>query len=90
MEDGATRADQIAHARSAATAAIVDSRPDKKLVVAGPGTGKTYTLKPDAPERSGEGPHPHLHPQLGREAVAAGYRQRPIPTVDDRRMHRSV
>jgi superfamily I DNA/RNA helicase len=37
--------DQMAQARSAATAAIVDSRADKKLVVAGPGTGKTHTFK---------------------------------------------
>ena len=44
MEGGDSGQDQ-AQARSAATAAIVDSRATKKLVVAGPGTGKTHTFK---------------------------------------------
>jgi superfamily I DNA/RNA helicase len=43
MEGGTIGDDQIA--RSAATAAIVDSQADKKLVVAGPGTGKTHAFK---------------------------------------------
>jgi superfamily I DNA/RNA helicase len=45
MEGGSIGNDQMAQARSAATAAIVDSQAVKKLVVAGPGTGKTHTFK---------------------------------------------
>jgi superfamily I DNA/RNA helicase len=45
MEVGAISHDQMERARSAATAAIVDSEANKKLVAAGPGTGKTYTFQ---------------------------------------------
>jgi ATP-dependent DNA helicase UvrD/PcrA len=45
MEGGANPNDQMAEARAAATTAIVDSAAAKKLVVAGPGTGKTHTFK---------------------------------------------
>jgi hypothetical protein len=45
MEGGPIGNDEMAQRRSAATAAIVDSQADKKLVVAGPGTGKTHTFK---------------------------------------------
>jgi superfamily I DNA/RNA helicase len=37
--------DEIAALRSAATDAIVHSEADKKLIVAGPGTGKTFTFR---------------------------------------------
>lgn len=37
--------DEISHQRAAATQAIVDSPADKKLIVAGPGTGKTFTFR---------------------------------------------
>lgn len=36
---------EIAALRSAATDAIVESKADKKLIVAGPGTGKTFTFR---------------------------------------------
>lgn len=39
------RLEQQAQRRSEATAAIIDSSAEKKLVVAGPGTGKTHTFK---------------------------------------------
>lgn len=45
MEGGAISHDQMERARSAATAEIVDSQADKRLVAAGPGTGKTYTFE---------------------------------------------
>jgi AAA domain len=45
MKGGANPSDQMAEARAAATAAIVDSAAAKKLVVAGPGTGKTHTFE---------------------------------------------
>jgi hypothetical protein len=47
--------EQMAEARSAATAAIVGSEADKKLVVAGPGTGKTYTFKQALQNVEGKG-----------------------------------
>jgi superfamily I DNA/RNA helicase len=37
--------DAIASKRAAASEAIVNSEADKRLIVAGPGTGKTYTFK---------------------------------------------
>jgi superfamily I DNA/RNA helicase len=37
--------DEISQKRAAATQAIVDSSADKKLIVAGPGTGKTFTFR---------------------------------------------
>lgn len=37
--------DEISQKRAAATQAIVDSPADKKLIVAGPGTGKTFTFR---------------------------------------------
>ena len=45
MDDGAIPHDPMVEARAAMTAAIVDSETAKKLVVAGPGTGKTYLFK---------------------------------------------
>ena len=42
-------------ARSAATTAIVDSEAEKKLVVAGPGTGKTHTFKRSLESVDGKG-----------------------------------
>ena len=55
MEGGQIGNDQMAQARSAATAAIVDSQADKKLVVAGPGTGKTHTFKQALQSVEGKG-----------------------------------
>lgn len=43
-EQGATHSD-FQDKRAAATAAIVESQASKKLVVAGPGTGKTFTFR---------------------------------------------
>ena len=37
--------DKITQKRTEATQAIVDSEADKKLIVAGPGTGKTFTFR---------------------------------------------
>ena len=45
MEGAANANADLEAARAAATAAIVDSHADRKLVIAGPGTGKTYTFK---------------------------------------------
>jgi superfamily I DNA/RNA helicase len=55
MKSGANGSDRMAQARSAATAAIVDSQADKKLVVAGPGTGKTYTFEQALESVEGKG-----------------------------------
>jgi superfamily I DNA/RNA helicase len=55
MDDRANQDDQIAQARLAASAAIVDSPADKKLVVAGPGTGKTHTFKQALENVEGKG-----------------------------------
>jgi hypothetical protein len=45
VNDGANGNDQMAQGRSTATAAMVDSRADKKPVVACSGTANTYTFK---------------------------------------------
>jgi superfamily I DNA/RNA helicase len=45
MEAGANENGDLARERADALAAIVDSPAEKKLVVAGPGTGKTYTFR---------------------------------------------
>jgi superfamily I DNA/RNA helicase len=45
MEGGAYANDEMVQAQAAATATIVDSQAEKKLIVAGPGTGKTHTFK---------------------------------------------
>jgi superfamily I DNA/RNA helicase len=55
MAGGAKENEQMAEARSAATAAIVGSEADKKLVVAGPGTGKTYTFEQALQNVEGKG-----------------------------------
>lgn len=45
MENNGLDFDAIAGERAAASQAIVNSGADKRLIVAGPGTGKTYTFK---------------------------------------------
>jgi hypothetical protein len=45
VENNGLDFDAIAGERAAASEAIVNSEADKRLIVAGPGTGKTYTFK---------------------------------------------
>jgi superfamily I DNA/RNA helicase len=51
----ANELDRIRRERTAATAAIVESDAEKKLVVAGPGTGKTFTFRKALEACAGEG-----------------------------------